>query len=77
MKVLNDRVLQSKQDKESNPQQNSPMASERPNPRIAFELSCCFRDGFLADNETDTHTLPNPAPDPAPKIIKYKKWMFH
>lgn len=27
--------------------QNSPMASERANPRMAYENSCCFRDGFL------------------------------
>ena len=27
--------------------QNSPMASDRANPRMAYENSCCFRDGFL------------------------------
>lgn len=27
--------------------QNSPIASDRANPRMAYENSCCFRDGFL------------------------------
>lgn len=27
--------------------QNSPMASDRANPRMAYENSCCFREGFL------------------------------
>lgn len=28
--------------------QKSPIASDRANPRMAYENSCCFRDGFLA-----------------------------
>lgn len=27
------------------------MASDRANPRIAYENSCCFRDGFLQRKE--------------------------
>lgn len=32
--------------------QNSPMASDRANPRMAYENSCCFRDGFLPKRTT-------------------------
>lgn len=31
--------------------QNSPIASDRANPRMAYENSCCFRDGFLKHPE--------------------------
>ena len=34
--------------------QNSPIASDRANPRMAYENSCCFRDGFLRENENKT-----------------------
>lgn len=31
--------------------QNRPIASDRANPRIAYENSCCFREGFLEESE--------------------------
>ena len=31
--------------------QKSPMASERAKPRMAYEKSCCFREGFLGEEE--------------------------
>lgn len=38
--------------------QKSPIASDRANPRIAYEKSCCFSDGFL-QNRRD-RLLQNP-----------------
>jgi len=50
--------------------QNSPMASDRANPRIAYENSCCFRDGFLAYPMMRLpNTVPIPAPDPATPTV--------
>lgn len=31
--------------------QKRPIASDRANPRIAYENSCCFREGFLKESE--------------------------
>lgn len=31
--------------------QKRPIASDRANPRIAYENSCCFREGFLEENK--------------------------
>lgn len=31
--------------------QKRPIASDRANPRIAYENSCCFREGFLKERE--------------------------
>jgi hypothetical protein len=45
--------------------QNNPIASDKANPRIAYENSCPFCDGFLA---YPIHKLPNTFPIPAPEI---------
>ena len=46
--------------------QKRPIASERANPKIAYENNCCFSDGFLAyPMIKDPNTDPIPAPDPA------------
>lgn len=39
--------------------QNSPIASERANPRMAYENSCCFRDGFLQTSK-NSHLSTHP-----------------
>merc|ERR1719309_1763453 len=50
--------------------QKSPMASDRANPRMAYENSCCFRLGFLAyPMMRDPNTDPIPAPDPATPTV--------
>merc|ERR1719318_2428006 len=50
--------------------QNRPMASDRANPRIAYEKSCCLREGFLAyPMMRDPKTDPIPAPDPATPTV--------
>merc|ERR1719318_239963 len=50
--------------------QNRPMASDRANPRIAKEKSCCLREGFLAyPMMRDPKTDPIPAPDPATPTV--------
>lgn len=50
--------------------QNSPIASERANPRIAYEKSCCLRDGLRAYPMTRApKTFPIPAPDPATPTV--------
>lgn len=33
--------------------QKRPIASDKANPRIAYEKSCCFRDGFLKNKPTN------------------------
>ena len=43
--------------------QNRPIASDKANPRIAYEKICCLREGFLA---YAIHRLPNTVPIPAP-----------
>merc|ERR1719318_1039979 len=50
--------------------QNRPMASDRANPRMAYEKSCCLREGFLAyPMMRDPKTDPIPAPDPATPTV--------
>merc|ERR1719318_1419293 len=50
--------------------QNRPMASDRANPRMAYEKSCCLRLGFLAyPMMRDPKTDPIPAPDPATPTV--------
>merc|ERR1719318_2239696 len=50
--------------------QNRPMASDRANPRIAYEKSCCLREGVLAyPMMRDPKTDPIPAPDPATPTV--------
>ena len=50
--------------------QKRPIASERANPRIAYENNCCFSDGFLAyPMIRDPKTEPIPAPDPATPTV--------
>merc|ERR1712121_482162 len=46
------------------------MASERAKPRMAWENSCCFREGFLAyPMMREPKTEPIPAPDPATPTV--------
>ena len=46
------------------------MASERANPKMAYEKSCCFNDGFLAyPMIREPNTVPIPAPDPATPTV--------
>merc|ERR1712112_64971 len=46
------------------------MASDRANPRIAYEKSCCLSEGFLAyPMMRDPNTDPIPAPDPATPTV--------
>merc|ERR1712062_873364 len=50
--------------------QNSPMASERAKPRMAYENSCCLREGFLAyPMMREPKTDPIPAPEPATPTV--------
>merc|ERR1719361_3233984 len=50
--------------------QKSPIASDKANPRIAYEKSCCFREGFLAyPMMREPKTEPIPAPDPATPTV--------
>lgn len=34
--------------------QKSPMASDKAKPKMAYEKSCCFREGFLAGQQKET-----------------------
>ena len=46
------------------------MASERANPRMAYEKSCCLREGLRAyPIMRDPKTDPIPAPDPATPTV--------
>merc|ERR1719412_48274 len=46
------------------------MASDRANPRIAYEKSCCFNDGLRAyPIMREPKTDPIPAPDPATPTV--------
>ena len=46
------------------------MASERANPRMAYEKSCCLREGLRAyPMMSDPKTDPIPAPDPATPTV--------
>merc|ERR1712071_252241 len=50
--------------------QKSPIASDRANPKIAYEKSCCFNDGFLAYPMIKLpKTVPIPAPLPAAPTV--------
>ena len=50
--------------------QNNPIASDKANPRIAYENSCCFKEGFLAYPIIRLpKTVPIPAPDPATPTV--------
>lgn len=52
--------------------QKRPMASDKANPRIAYEKSCCFRDGFL--KKKTRHN--SDSWKPCLKIyITYNKWL--
>lgn len=53
--------------------QKRPIASDKANPMIAYENSCCLRDGFLAYPITK---LPNTVPIPAPEIEKESMLFF-
>lgn len=33
--------------------ENRPIASDKAKPRMAYEKSCCFKDGFLQIKESD------------------------
>lgn len=49
---------------------NNAIASDNANPKIAYENSCCFNDGFLAYPDiNDPNTDPIPTPDPATPIV--------
>ena len=49
--------------------QNSPIASDIANPKIAYVNNCCFREGFLAYTIIKLpNTVPIPAPLPAAPI---------
>merc|ERR1719412_3355658 len=46
------------------------MASDRANPRIAYENNCCLREGFLAyPMMREPKTDPIPAPEPATPTV--------
>merc|ERR1719376_1612650 len=46
------------------------MASDRANPRMAYEKSCCLSEGFLAyPMMREPKTEPIPAPDPATPTV--------
>lgn len=46
------------------------MASDRAKPRMAYENSCCFKEGFLAyPMISEPNTEPIPAPDPATPTV--------
>merc|ERR1719151_143851 len=46
------------------------MASERANPRMAYENSCCLSEGFLAyPMMSEPKTDPIPAPEPATPTV--------
>lgn len=50
--------------------QKRPMASDKANPRMVKEKSCCFNDGFLAKPITKLpNTVPIPAPEPATPTV--------
>ena len=50
--------------------ENSPIASESANPRIAYENSCGFKDGFRAYPMIKLpNTVPIPAPEPATPTV--------
>ena len=50
--------------------EKSPMASDKANPRIAYENNCGFNDGFLAYPMIKLpKTVPIPAPDPATPTV--------
>ena len=50
--------------------QKRPMASDRANPRMAYEKSCCLREGLRAQPMMrDPKTDPIPAPDPATPTV--------
>jgi len=50
--------------------QKRPIASDKAKPRMAYEKSCCFRDGFLAYPMIRLpKTVPIPAPDPATPTV--------
>ncbi|MCX7564693.1 hypothetical protein OS176_14370, partial [Xanthomonadaceae bacterium XH05] len=50
--------------------QERPIASDRANPKIAYENNCCFRDGFLAYPMMRLpNTVPIPAPEPATPTV--------
>ena len=46
------------------------MASDKANPRMAYEKSCCLREGLRAyPMMSDPKTDPIPAPDPATPTV--------
>ena len=50
--------------------QNRPIASDKANPKIAYENNCCFNDGLRAyPMMRDPKTEPIPAPDPATPTV--------
>ena len=57
--------------------QNSPIASDKANPRIQQEKSDCFSDGFLAYPTTNApNTFPIPAPEKNIKLKYYLNIMY-
>lgn len=54
IKVLSGQFYIANRIRKATIKQKSPIASDRANPRMAYENSCCFRDGFLWTTTTTT-----------------------